>query len=172
VPNQSFITGILALAFLVAGHFFMTAYIEYNVDHKKLVLLRGQERFIKNQIKKFGEKKQVLARLNKFFDQAKQSGLTKDKWDLFYVNLKNKPFSFLDLQTVLAQTSHSLQYYFQPDSLSIRMGYIKSDVSQSTETVNSEMLEPVQADADVFISLNGHFLVKRREQELNRVDIN
>jgi len=142
----------------------MTAYTGYTVTHKKLVLLRGQERFIKRQIKEFEKQKQILAKMDLFFNQARQSELTKDKWDTFYVNLKNKPFSFLDLQTVLAQTSHSHQYYFKPDSLSIRMGYVKNDVSQSAETVNPEPLGPVQADSDVFVSLNGHFLVKRGQE--------
>jgi len=160
--KNCYITGILAVIFFISSHFFIIEYNDYNINHKKLSLLRGQEQFLKKQIKEFEKKKQILVRVKNFFDQARQSGLTKDKWDMFYVNLKNHPLSFLNLQTILAQTSNCRQYYFKPDSLSIKMGNIKNNVSQPEKPANSKDLESNQKSSDVIISLNGHFLVKHR----------
>ena len=114
--KNCYITGILAVIFFISSHFFIIEYKDYNINHKKLSLLRGQEQFLKNQIKEFEKKKQILVRVKNFFDQARQSGLTKDKWDMFYVNLKNHPLSFLNIQTILAQTRNCRQNYLNPES--------------------------------------------------------
>ena len=165
------INGALAIVFCFACHFFMTAYIGYTVKYKKLELLRGQERFVKNQLKELEEKKKVIEKTNNFIDQANESGLTKDQWDLFFVSLKDEPLSFLKLETILNQTSNSHQYYFKPDSFSIKTLGLKNSTAkedQNGETSQlSEASQPINPGAgltgsDVIISLKGHFLVKRR----------
>ncbi|MBU1345014.1 MAG: hypothetical protein KKE44_04205 [Proteobacteria bacterium] len=171
MPKKTLITAILALVFCFSGHLFMTAYTEYSVNVKKLALLRGQERFVKNKIKEFEQKKIILESVNNFIHTAEQSGLTQNQWDPFFVNLKDEPISFLKLQTVLAQTSNSHHYYFKPDSLIIRRGALKNDdakedqigdAAQISGTVTPSNPETPQALSDVTISLNGVFLVKRR----------
>jgi len=107
---------ILAAIFLVSGHFFITAYAGYKTNLEKTTLLKGQERFAKTQIKEFERKKKVLENINNFIDRAEQKGLTKNRWDTFFVNLENESYSFQTLQTILAQTSNNSQYYFEPDS--------------------------------------------------------
>jgi hypothetical protein len=155
----------------MAGHFFMTAYLQYNVNLKKLTLLRSQERIVKNQIKVFEQKKNVLDRVSHFLDQAAHLGLTKDQWDPFFVNLENEPLSFSKLQTILTQTANSRQYHFKPDSLMIQMGYLATDhtkeiqtdaISQSLEPADTVTLQNGHSPLDITLSLNGHFIVKRR----------
>lgn len=160
-------TSILAAIFLVSGHFFMVAYADYNINLKKLALLKGQERSVKNRIKEFKNKQTIVEKVNTFIDKAEQNRLTKNSWDKFFVSLKNEPHSFLKLQALLDQTSNCSQYYFKPDSLSIKRGYIKTDSaleSGHSQPHGSQTIkqEPTQTSWDTTISLNGYFLVHQR----------
>ncbi|NOX32838.1 MAG: hypothetical protein GXP56_03745 [Deltaproteobacteria bacterium] len=137
------------------------SYSDYSVNLKKLGVLKGEERFVKSRIKEFKQKKLILDRLEKFVDRAGKSGLIKNKWDIFYVNLKDEPLSFLKLQTILAQTGNSAYYYFKPDSLLIKTKDFNESPEKEDQAAKKKQL-PGNAPFDVIISLEGHFLAKQR----------
>ena len=139
----------------------MTEYNDYNINTKKIALLRGQELAVKNQIKMLAQKKALLESVTRFTDQADELGLTKNQWDKFFVNLENESLSFLKANTLLAQTSNSRHYYFKPDFLRINTGDIKNN--ELSEAGTSVIPESNHTLSDLTISLRGHFLVKRRD---------
>ena len=166
---------ILAVIFLVSGHFFMTAYADYKINSQKLELLSARERSVKQQIKGFERKKKRVEKVNRFVHLADRKGLTINQWDKFFVSLENEPFSFLNLQTTLDQTVSGSQYFFKPESLAMRRGYIKTDSeTQPDQTTPDETREAiaginprgqsgeVKKPSDVIISMKGHFLVQKR----------
>lgn len=149
----------------------MTAYTEYQINSSRLKLLRNQEWLVKNKTKEFEQKKKNLSQVTRFVKQAEQLGLTKNKWDTFFVTLKNEFLSFSALQTLLTQTSNSQHYYFKPESLAIQIGSAKiTDINNNPEAIttppvdsaNSTMPGSNQTASDITISLKGHFLVKQR----------
>lgn len=183
---KALITGILALVYCVAAHFFVTSYTQYHIQHNKLGLLRGQARFLRTQASMLAEKKYTLEVVQDFVRTTRHQGLTPDKWDTFFVEIDNSGLTFDKLETILNQTATSEDYYFIPTFLGIRTGSKKSEririkepvpgasASAQTSRAGSPAAPGVTSDqsdsqteanltsSDAVISIEGHFLVRRR----------
>ena len=149
------ITAILAFFFCICGHVFMTAYTDYHITHKKLELLHGQEQFFKDRAKALERKNSALEQVTTFIDRAGQSGLLKQDWDEFFVDLAEEALSFSQLSRLLAQACTSEEYYFIPESLAIRLGHMEK------KPLVSETPDAPQAASDAVVRLKGLFLVRR-----------
>jgi hypothetical protein len=160
---------LVAAAFFVSGHFFLTAYNRYNVSAEKLSLLQKQKRAVKKQIRVLEQKKQVLNRVNRFLTQAEHQGWQTDQWDRFFVDLDKEAISFPALQALLDQTDHSHDYYFKPQRLSITGQDLASDVSRENVAPDLPLAisaaNPGQAGGDVVISCQGYFLIRNRRPD-------
>lgn len=163
------IAAILAFFFCVCGHVFMTAYTDYYITRKKLELLNDQEQFFKDQVKALERKHSALEQVTTFMDHAGQSGLLKEDWDKFFVDLTEEPLSFSHLSRLLAQACTSENYYFIPESLVIRLGQVEkpSDGKEGAgEVKNAPEKQPLVSEAfDAVVSLKGLFLVRNRGQD-------
>jgi hypothetical protein len=170
------ITAILAFFFCVCGHFFMTAYTDYHITRKKLELLSGQEQFFQDRVKALERKNSALAQVSAFMDHAAQSGLLKQEWDEFWVDLTDEPLSFSQLSRLLDQACTSENYYFIPESLVIRPGQVGKQpegkegageikIIPEKQALVSGGADTLQGSFDAVVSLKGLFLVRNRGQD-------
>lgn len=167
-----FVIGLLSGLFFIAGFLFLNSYAAYSINQQKLLLLRGQERFLKNQIRELEEKKKQLAVLDRFVNMSRKLSLTGDQWDVFHVELEQEPFTFSNLNAILSQTENTQQYVFQPESLSIRLGSVQRKDGERNQSAESPVVESepgrtnqregTQGVPDAVVDLKGRFLVKKR----------
>ncbi|MFH2091359.1 MAG: hypothetical protein ABIJ31_03260 [Pseudomonadota bacterium] len=177
MKSNYLITGLLAVMFLITGHFFMAAYTDFCINQSQLDLLRGQERSVKRQIETYQEKLNQLEQVTAFVRQIHQLGLKKDQWDTFGVELKDEPMSHAKLGVILGQTRNTGHYFFKPGKLSIKTGAPDQDtptaqINQSNRsneiaqpdsiTQPAPLKDATPSDIDITISLDGRFLVKRQ----------
>src|SRR3989339_809399 len=170
------ITAILAVFFCVCGHAFMTAYTDHHITRKKLELLSGQEQFFKDRVNALERKNSALEQVTTFIDHAGRSGLVKQDWDEFFVDLTEEALSFSQLSRLLDQACTSENYYFIPESLVIRLGQAEKhsegkegagEIKTTPEKVPlvSGALDIPQTNSDAVVSLKGLFLVRNRGQD-------
>src|SRR3989339_362637 len=111
-----------------------------------------------------------------FIDHAGRSGLLKQDWDEFFVDLTEEALSFSQLSRLLDQACTSENYYFIPESLVIRLGQAEKhsegkegagEIKTTPEKVPlvSGALDIPQTNSDAVVSLKGLFLVRNRGQD-------
>ncbi|PIE61953.1 MAG: hypothetical protein CSA29_00650 [Desulfobacterales bacterium] len=162
----------LAAFFLISGWYASQSYNAYQINIKKLDILRSQERYLKNRITTFEEKKEVLAQVADFTRRAEQLGVSPEKWDRFEVDLQHISMSFHELQTLLDQANSNPSYYFIPQQLWVRVGGMPSifkttpsnEMNFNGRVEDNTSSEPPasgkQSDSDIVVSLEGRFLVR------------
>ncbi len=167
----------LAAVFLIAGWHASRSYNTYRINIKKLDILRTQERYLKQRITTFEEKKNVLTQVADFTGRASQLGLTPGQWDSFGVDLQNVAMSFADLQGLLDQADSGQAYYFIPRLLWVRVAGIpsvfktKGAAGKNSNGMPEDQTAPnpssagEDGDSDTVISLEGRFLVRHHRRD-------
>lgn len=158
------ISTITVIIFAVSGYCFLNAYTDYQTAKKNIHILKQQEQFFKFQISELTKKNRVITDADQFVKKATQTGLIKERWDHFSVNLTDAEISFPEFKEILSQTANSKYYYFKPEKLEIKRSGNANETSGSTFAspespgINADSSE---GDSDLKVTLKGLFLVRK-----------
>lgn len=151
------ITGILAVACFAAFHYFHTAYQQYSIEKETLKAITVRHRLMQQQQQENQRKQRVVARVNRFSDQAEHMGLRRDRWSSYDVSIA-EPMRYPEIRQILNQCTHAGIYYFKPVLFQMTAA-APTDGSRPPKTVPSGDSEETKQQ-DAFVSLKGTFIVK------------
>ncbi len=160
---RSYITSaVVAILFLASSCFFLTAYNNYSLRNDKLKVLTGEVRLLEHNQREINHKKRLMNRVCDFVNLAVSSGLEKNKWAFYDVDIEDI-FTFPEAERIISQTASTASYYFKPVML-----HIKTDIESYKKTTTDKPSKVRSADSkkegqgDVFLKLKGTFVVKRK----------
>ena len=154
-------TGVLAVLFLLAGRSFLADYSRYGVNQEKKAALTRQVSVLKQQQSARVRKERVIAKVNRFVNQATSLGLEKNRWSVYEVSVEES-VSVPEMEQILKQCSNAASHYFKPISF-----HLKS--LRGTSGQKGGAGEPVQVAAgaagikrgDILLTLRGAFVVRQ-----------
>jgi hypothetical protein len=146
------ITVILAIAFVIVGHFFLKAYDHFAVSLEKVTILEKKANLLRLQKKEVERKNRVLLKVGRFIHKAENMGLEPKNWSFYDVNIQDK-VSFPEMEKILEQCANSRFAYYKPISLHIKT--VASDGVKKTGP------SPEDRTGDLLITLNGKFVARR-----------
>lgn len=158
------ISTITVIIFAVSGYCFLNAYTDYRTAKKNIHILKQQEQFFKFQISELTKKNRVITDADQFVKKAKQTGLVKERWDHFSVNLTDAPISFPEFKEILSQTANSKYYYFTPEKLEIKRSGSSNGIPNTTfisQESPGTNADSHSGESDLKVTLKGLFLVRK-----------
>jgi hypothetical protein len=167
LKRQALWTLVTLLLLAGAGHFFLNAYQNHQMQRARLERVRFRQDFVKRQMAELQHKINVIEQVNAFSGGAADLGLVPANWTRYEVDIE-APLKFPALADILRQCTSTATYYFLPDYLKVHLagqptldGGEQDDLSPSTEA--SAEADAVRAEAgDLFLQLKGSFLARRR----------
>lgn len=146
------ITMLLAIAFVIVGHFFLRAYDHFAASLERVNILEKKADLFRLQKKEVDRKNRILLKVGRFIDKAGAMGLEPKKWSLYDVNIQDT-VSFPEMETILEQCTNSRSAYYKPISLHIKT--VASDGVRKTGRTSEDRT------GDLLITLNGKFVARR-----------
>ena len=146
------ITLILAIAFVIVGHFFLRAYDHYAASLERVTMLKKKANLLQLQKKEVERKTRILLKVGRFIDKAGAMGLEPKKWVFYDVNIQDT-VSFPEMKKILEQCTNSRAAYYKPISLHIK--------AVASDGVRKTGRSPQDLKGDLLITLNGKFVARR-----------
>ena len=146
------ITMILAIAFVIVGHFFLRAYDHYAASLERVTMLKKKANLLQLQKKEVERKTRILLKVGRFIDKAGAMGLEPKKWVFYDVNIQDT-VSFPEMKKILEQCTNSRAAYYKPISLHIKAA--ASDGVRKTGRLSEDRT------GDLLITLKGKFVARR-----------
>ncbi len=142
---------ILAIAFVIVGHFFLRAYDHFAANLERVTMLKKKANLFRLQKKEVERKNRILLKVGRFIDKAGTMGLEPKKWSFYDVNIQDT-VSFPEMEQILEQCTNSRSAYYKPISLHIKA--VASDEVRKTGRSSEDR------KGDLLITLNGKFVAR------------
>ena len=146
------ITVILAIVFVIVGHFFLRAYDHFAASLEKVTILKKKADLFRLQKKEVDRKNRILLKVGHFIDKAGVMGLEPENWAFYDVNIQDT-VSFPEMEKILEQCTNSRSAYYKPISLHIK--------TVTSDGVRKTGLTTEDRTGDLLITLNGKFIARR-----------
>ena len=146
------ITVILAIVFVIVGHFFLRAYDHFAASLERVTMLEKKANLFRLQKKEVERKNRILLKVGRFIDKAGAMGLEPKKWSFYDVNIQDT-VSFPEMEQILEQCTNSRSAYYKPISLHIK--------AAASDGVRKTGRTPEDRTGDLQITLNGKFVARR-----------
>lgn len=152
-------TAIVAVFFLISAYFFLTAHNNYITSQKKLKVSTREARLLKHQKREMERKKKIMIRVSNFVNRAISSGLEKNRWAYYNVEIE-QPATFPEVEQILLQTASTSSYYFKPMILHIKTN-IESNKNTAPDKSSSTSADSKSIKGgDVLLTLKGTFVIR------------
>ena len=155
------IAAALGVCFIVAAHFFLTAYERHALIQEKLGVSNTRARLLKERQKELSRKKREVERVNRFVNRARSLGVEGDNWAYYDVNIQ-EPVSFAEAEEILVQTANSSSYYFKPVRLHIKTKVESNSKDKTGKPAGTSADSPETKKGDILLILKGSFAVRHK----------
>ncbi len=145
------ITVILAIAFVIVGHFFLRAYDHFAASLERVTMLNKKADLFRLKKKEVDRKNRILLKVGHFIDKAGVMGLEPKNWAFYDVNIQDA-VSFPEMEKILEQCTNSRSAYYKPISLHIK--------TVASDGVRKTGRSPEDRTGDLLITLNGKFVAR------------
>lgn len=152
---------ILTVGFLVAIHFFLSAYGRYVDQRAEVAAMETRVQQLNRQKLELERKKRTLMQVNRFMAEVRSLGLAKENWTFYNVNIE-EPQSFYETQEILRQCAHSTGYYFKPLGLNIRTALATEAESETATPAKPPPVVEGEERGDIKLKLRGAFVARRK----------
>ena len=95
-------TGLLAVAVLISGHFFIAGYKRYVVNQEKKSVLNRQIQLLSQQQRDRDHRLQSILRMNRFLNHAELLGLEQNRWEVYHVDIQDS-VTFSEMKKVIQE---------------------------------------------------------------------
>ncbi len=146
------ITVILAIVFVIVGHFFLKAYDHFAVSLERVTILEKKANLLRLQKKEVERKNRIILKVGRFIDKAGTMGLEPKNWAIYDVNIQDT-VSFPEMKKILEQCTNSRTAYYKPISLHIK--------AAASDGVKKTGRSSEDRTGDLLITLNGKFVARR-----------
>ncbi len=152
-------TAIVAIFFLISAYFSLTAHNNHIISQKKLKVSTREVRLLKHQKKEMERKKRIMTRVSNFVNYAISSGLEKNRWAYYNVEIE-QPATFPEVEQILLQTASTSSYYFKPMILHIKtdIGSNKNTAPNKSSSISADSKST--KDGDILLTLKGAIVIR------------
>jgi len=154
------ISGLLIILFIVSAYFFLNTYHRYVLNQERLRVANREARLVKQYQQEMKRKERILAQVNTFVTRAKASGIEKNRWAYYNVNIQ-EAVSFPEISGILTQTVNTSSYYFKPVAFYAKRAPQPQIAGPAKKPSSTSAASPETKKEDILLTLRGAFVVRQ-----------